>query len=223
MSENIDFHIAYESETAQELARDTEWWEIYHDSFPAGERESREVILLGVHHGVSLAIRAKSGDKTVGLANIHLLQEPASVFLSYIAVIPSMREHHIGAALFEHAWQIGRDALLRKTKSPIGYVWEVEDPALAANAEQKTQRDKRLHFYKKLGGVILTERYMLPPFSETAVATPMLLMFRPETGMPLPAGKEITALIDTIYYEKYAAVNGVATQLLDTLERWEAV
>ncbi|MBI3977477.1 MAG: GNAT family N-acetyltransferase [Chloroflexi bacterium] len=237
--------VVFECVTADALARDDRWWQIYDDAFPAGERDPREVILGTVRSGVGLAVRAAADGGTVGLATVHLLQAPAAVFLVYLAVAAPFRGRKIGEQLLEHAWRIGASRLAERGLAAMGLVWEVDVPALAATAVEANLRRRRIAFYHRHGGAVLPRPYAQPPLDGGA-PVPMLLMYRPAPGThpPDPAVAEIThcsslithhsslasgtrlpdpamteALVRAIYFEKYGSANGVPAETLEHLRQ----
>src|SRR5205807_7731780 len=71
------------------------------------EREPRSVILETLRRGDGVAIRARQGSNTIGLALAHRLRHPPVLFVVYLAVAPELRSRHIGAVLFEKLWEEG--------------------------------------------------------------------------------------------------------------------
>jgi hypothetical protein len=75
-----------ETMDAAALVRDRQWWSIYEESIPVREREPREDILRALQQRRVLVIRARQEERTIGLAMVHLLQDPPAGFLVYLAV-----------------------------------------------------------------------------------------------------------------------------------------
>lgn len=203
-----------ESLTAQELRRDEAWWRIYADSFPANEREPPEVILESLSRGVGMALRARRQGSTSGLASSHLLEDPAAVFLVYLAVAELERGQGTGAALLQDAWQAGADRLRERGLSPLGLVWEV-DPG-EDDTPVAEERRQRLAFFRRHQGQVLERPYLQPPVDGIA-AVPMTLMFRPAAGHATPAPQTMDAIVRAIYFEKYGALNGIERSTLEQL------
>jgi GNAT superfamily N-acetyltransferase len=88
--------------SVEELHSDTRWWEIYNVSFPPDERDPPEVIWKSLRMGV----RATLGGQTAGMATLHLLHNPPTAFLVYLAVDPARKGERIGSRLFEESWRL---------------------------------------------------------------------------------------------------------------------
>jgi len=206
---------AFDSPGAEELARDSAWWRIYEDSFPASEREPAEVILDSLLRDAGVAFRARSDAGTAGLATTHLLRQPPAVFLVYLAIDRAHRDRGLGGALFAHAWRISAQHLRRRGLEPLGMVWEV-DPPSAPGASDLDARARRVAFFERCGGSLLPETYLQPPVDGVAPVA-MRLMYLPAEGTGLPAPEVIRDLIHGIYFEKYAAVNHIPEEILNHL------
>lgn len=203
-----------ESIAAEELRVDEAWWRIYDDSFPPHEREPRDVILESVLRRVGMAIRARRDGVTSGLATTHLLKDPAAVFLVYLAVARTERNRGLGAELLEGAWKAGADRLRTEGLQPLGLVWEVDPPQVAAGAEAG-ERQRRIAFFQRRGGKLLQRSYVQPPVDGIA-AVPMRLMLRPTEGEE-PPKETVDALVREMYFEKYGAINGIDRSILEGL------
>ena len=107
--------------TASALRADADFWSIYDASFPVAEREPPRVIIDSVERGVALAVRARRGTETIGLATTHLLTKPPASFLVYLAVSKEHRNLGLGPKLFEEVMRGG----------PREAVWEVDHPERA--------------------------------------------------------------------------------------------
>ncbi|MBI4641941.1 MAG: GNAT family N-acetyltransferase [Candidatus Tectomicrobia bacterium] len=207
--------ILFECLIPEELANDRSWWEIYDEAFPPNEREPRQVILNSLQNGVGVAVRARHAGRTIGLATMHLLRNPAAVFLVYIALDRHLRGRGSGGLLLEHAWKVGASYLSKQGLIAIGLIWEVEIPALAATEEETLRRERRIAFFRRHGGDILPRPYFQPPVDGIA-PVPMHLMYRPAEEGKWPDPEMTEVLVRAIYFEKYRAVNGIP---LETLER----
>lgn len=206
-----------DSLSADELLADEDWWRIYDDSFPASERESRDVIVKSIAQGVGIALRARCGGMTIGLATTHILMDPPAVFLVYLAVARRQRSQGTGGELMNRAWELGKAHLLARGVKPLGCVWEVDSPEThAADAEARL---RRISFFQRHGGQLLNRRYMQPPVNGTT-AIPMSLMFMPASkGQPL-ASELVEGLVRAMYFEKYGAINEIDKEVLHGLLDW---
>ena len=205
---------AVECITAEEFRADDTWWRIYEDSFPASEREPLEVILGSVLCGAGMVFRARDGGLTSGLVTIHLLTNPAAVFLVYLAVGRKERNQGIGAELFRFAWQAGATRLRAQHLEPSGMIWEVDLPQSGDSADSARQR--RIRFFQRHGGQTLDQTYLQPPVDGIA-AVPMKLMFRPAEGERTPTADTVEALVRAIYFDKYGTINKIDRSLLEDL------
>ena len=205
---------AVERMTAKDLGADENWWRIYEDSFPASERESPEVILESVLGKVGMAFRLRRQGMTYGLATTHLLNDPAAVFLVYLAVAREERSRGAGAELLQGAWESGATRLRAQGRRPLGLIWEV-DP-LESAADDAEARQRRIAFFRRNGGELLDRPYLQPPLNG-GTAIPMSLMFRAAESEQAPAAETVEAFVRAIYFEKYGAVNRIDISILKDL------
>jgi ribosomal protein S18 acetylase RimI-like enzyme len=188
------------------LAADADWWGIYDASFPAAEREPREVILRSVERGVGMAGRARLNGATVGLATTHLLVDPPAVFLVYLAVAPGRRGGGLGARLVDEAWSSGARRLRGAGREAVGLVAEI-DP-VPRGADDLHACVRRVSFFERLGFEVVSRDYAQPGLYAGAAAVPMWLLCRRAGASALP---EVGRLVRAIYREKYGAVNGLTS------------
>lgn len=200
--------IIFESINAEDLLADAVWWQIYEQSFPAHERETAAVIATSLESGVGVAMRVCVDDITCGLATLHLLREPAAVFLVYLAIAEQWRSRGIGGQLFAAAWEEGKARLCAEGREPIGMVWEV-DPALGDGG-------RRSDFFRRQSGLVLKRSYWQPPVDGKQPVS-MQLMFAPGVGDALPADFLTDSLVRAIYFEKYHAINHIDAVCLEEL------
>jgi hypothetical protein len=206
----------FDCPAADELAGDNESWRIYEESFPPEEREPIEVILDSVRRSLGTALRVRHAGVTVGIATTHLLLHPTAVFLVYLAVDRRYRDAGNGATLFEYAWSSSEGQLWGRGYNPLGFVWEVDDPREAGNPDEELLRRRRIRFFQRQGGAILSRPYLQPPVNGTE-PVPMQLMYRPNQGATMPDAATVEALVRAIYFEKYGEVNGIPRQTLQSL------
>lgn len=198
------------------LETDAGFWRIYDESFRPWLREPRQVIVDSVREGVGLAIAATDGDRTVGLATFHLLEEPAVLFLVYLAVDPALRGQRLGGELLERSIERGLAILRSRGADPLGTIWEADDPALATTETQRIRRERRIAFFQRHGATLLDTPYRQPPLIEGTAALPMRLLFRPAGGA-LPDEAAIRSTIRNLYLQKYGDLNGLDRGLLEKL------
>jgi len=210
--------LSFDSPSADALPADDAFWRLYDFSFPSSEREPRSVILESLRNGVGFAIRVRDGACTVGLAIVHMLREPPVLFLVYLAISPELRSRHIGTDLFEKVWAEGAERYRELGRRPVGIVWEVDIPELAPGEQEIRQSRCRIAFFTRLGAQILSGPYFQPPVNGIA-SVPMLLMFRPAPGSPIPDNSGFRALIRGIYFEKYHEANRIPLPVVEDLRR----
>jgi len=205
---------AIETVSLDDLCADKDWWRIYDYSFPATEREPPNVIVESLRRGVGIALRARREGVTFGLATIHILNKPPAVFLVYLAVAQGDRSQGTGGELLRSAWESGADYLSRRGSKALGLIWEVDSPEL--DASDSEARRRRVAFFQRHGGQMLARRYLQPPVNGTT-AIPMSLMFTPAEDEALPTPEVVESLVRAMYFEKYAAINGIDTAVLEDL------
>lgn len=208
--------VAFDSPPVEVLASDDGLWQLYDSAFPSTEREPRRVILDTLRRGDGVAVRARQGAHTVGLALAHMLRHPPALFIVYLAVVPELRSRHIGAALFEELWTAGSRSYAARGTPAEGMVWEVDVPERATTEQGLQQGRRRIAFFTRLGGELLPGNYVQPPVDGT-VSVPMHLMFRPAHGKSLPDDAARSALVRALYFEKYHGANGIPRAVLQNL------
>ncbi len=190
-----------EAAAAGELAGDTRLWALYEQAFPADEREPQSVISRGVERGLVEVTRAREHGQTVGFTVVHRLREPTALFLVYLAVVAERRSSGLGRALFGEV----------DVRSPGGVVWEIDRAELAPSDAERQIRERRQRFFESLGGRVVARDYEQPPINGPA-PVPMALMAC-GAAAEVPTEKLVRAL----YFEKYAALNGVDPSVLQSL------
>ena len=80
--------LVFDSPSADTLLADGAFWQLYDSAFPSTEREPRSVILETLRRGDGVAVRARHGVRTIGLALAHMLRLPPVLFVVYLAVVP---------------------------------------------------------------------------------------------------------------------------------------
>lgn len=208
--------LVFDSPSADTLVADGSFWQLYDSAFPSTEREPRSVILETLRRGDGVAVRARHGVRTIGLALAHMLRHPPVLFVVYLGVVPDLRSRHIGAALFEELWTAGSRSYSERGIEAEGLVWEVDIPERATSEQVLQQGRRRIAFFTRLGGEVLPGSYVQPPVNGT-VSVPMHLMFRPAPGKLLPDDAARSALVRALYFEKYHGANGIPRAVLQNL------
>lgn len=208
--------LVFDSPSADTLMADVALWQLYDSAFPSTEREPRSVILETLRRGDGVAVRARNGVRTIGLALAHMLRHPPVLFVVYLAVVPEFRSRHIGAALFERLWVEGCRRYSEEGLKAEGIVWEVDIPERATSDQGLQQGRRRIAFFERLGGRLLPAAYFQPPV-DGITPVPMHLMFRPPPGRSLPDASAHSALVRALYFEKYHGANGIPQAVLQNL------
>jgi hypothetical protein len=214
---DTDLHV--EAISAEVLEGDAAWWRIYERSFPKDEREPADVIRRSLQDGLGTAIRMRRATgvrqykETVGIATLQYLPDSACLFLVYLAVDEGQRGSGLGGQLFSETLRIG---CARHGGAPLDLVWEVDDPATAANGPETWKRERRLRFFGHQGGLLLPCAYKQPAVDRVA-PVPMRLMWKPRAGAKDAFEGDPMALVSSIYYGKYGPVNGIPVGELDAL------
>jgi len=208
--------LVFDFPSTETLAADRVLWQLYDSAFPSTEREPRSVILETLRRGDGVVVRARQDSKTIGLAVAHMLRHPPVLFMVYLAVAPELRSRHIGAALFEKLWEEGRRTYSDEGLKAEGMVWEVDIPERATSEQEVKQSRRRIAFFERLGGRLLPAAYFQPPV-DGITPVPMHLMFRPADGRSLLDIAAHSALVQSLYFEKYHAANGIPEAVLQHL------
>jgi len=208
--------LVFNSPSPETLATDGALWHLYDSAFPSAEREQRSVILETLRRGDGVVVRARQNNSTIGMAFAHMLRHPPVLFMVYLAVAPEFRSRNIGAALFEKLWEEGRRRYSDEGLKAEGMVWEVDIPGRATSELGLRQSRRRIAFFERLGGRLLSVAYFQPPV-DGITPVPMRLMFRPAPGRCLPDVTAHSALVRALYFEKYHAANAIPEAVLQHL------
>jgi len=202
--------------SADALARDSSFWELYGSSFEAGAREPAAAVIAAVRAGVAVALAAEDDDgRAVGLAIAHLLRAPPIVLVLYLAVAPELRGQRIGGTLLDQLRVVAADRQRRLGRTPRGWAAQIDLPELAPTKAEHERRRRVQLFLRARGARPLPVAYARPPL-RGGTASAARLLHAPEGGLPLRR-EEAAALVRAIYFEKYAAVNAVDRRLLASL------
>jgi len=154
----MDDPVRHEQLDGAVLTRDGRFWELYEHSFPPAEKEPRDVIEKSVRLGCGLAFRSVLRGETVAMATAHILREVPALFLVYLAVDARRKGRGTGGGLLEFLHAQG----CRTIPGGLGTVWEAERARDAATEPGKRIRERRLAFFHRHGGVLLTDAYRQP-------------------------------------------------------------
>lgn len=143
---------------------------------------------------------AMDGEGPTGLAALRLLRSADWTFLRYFAIDSERRSQGLG----RHFWQL-LAASLRHASWPARVVFEVEDPAEAADDRaERAIRERRIGFWTGCGARLLpASGYMLPAYTESGASEPMLLMAAGPAAEPAIRGARLGNLVLAIYTDRY--------------------
>lgn len=191
---------------AKDLDFDINWWEIYRENFPVNQRDSTELIFDSVQNKNAFAFRAKVESITVGIALAFIDENPAVIFLDYLAVHQEFRGKKIGAKIFQFVEEFCSEILKSKFIEPIGLFWEVEK--LDKESKQK------IEFFKKMGGGILPINYYQPLIVQGEEPESMYLMCKLYKNRSL-SKDDIYQILHSIYFDGYSIDNEVSKNTLE--------
>jgi hypothetical protein len=200
----------------QELSLDTAWWQIYEDSFPLSERDSKDNILKAVEKKLAIVGSYQLKNHTVAIVVFYCLQTSilSFVFLNYIAIGHSGRNRGLGGKLFSSLLLHIEKMNELGTHKYQAVVWEIEDPDMAVNNAEKQFRERRLNFYRRLGGKYFKHIFMQPPIDGSTILSMRLMYYSPDQ-IDIPDFESV--MIEAIYFQKYHVVNGVDKKILNDL------
>jgi hypothetical protein len=169
----------------------------YEQAFPAGQRVPfAELCATGP---ADLLLVLRDGGAPAGFASLRLLGEADWAFLRYFAIRADRRRTGLG----QRFWPLVRRSVL-DAGWPSRIVFEVEDPAHAADEDQRLVSAARIEFWKRCGcDELPVSGYVMPSINGTVPPEPMLLMAAdPAAPTPMPAG-QVRALVRAVYHGRY--------------------
>lgn len=194
------------------MAVDQAFWAIYDASFPPEEKDPPDVVLKTADPSHGMVFCTRSEGRTLALATVQLLRGVPYGFLIYLAVAPECKGQGLGGALLDFASQV----LESSAPACRGLIWEVDRPQDTESEAERIKRVRRLGFFQRHAGQVLEAPYLQPALDGEHVV-PMHLMTRLfSRSTPQDLGT-ISQLVHAIYFEKYAAMNGVSPLHLEDL------
>lgn len=166
-----------------------------------------------------MALAARDGAQVIAIAATTLLRDPPAVFVNYLAVAPARRGFGVGSRLLDFAWGSGVERLATSGRPQAALIWEVEIPELADQPQERMRRERRIGFYRRLGGEVIELDYRQPPLQPGTEPIAMHLMYRAADSGAAPDRAGRMALAEAIYREKYGAINQIAPEILTKLLR----
>jgi GNAT superfamily N-acetyltransferase len=197
--------------SAEEFSKAHDWWDIYTQSFPPAERDTKQQLLLSLHKNIAQigCYRIKNG--MAAIVVLYRMQTPAFAFLHYFAVAKAWRNQNLGTQLFQMIITEAEHYVLKNHPETLGLFWEVEDPSAAVSDLDKHIQSKRINFYQRLGGKLFESKFIQPAINNHNTV-PMQLMYH-------SSQKKLSeqAIASAIYFQKYQVINGTKTQQLNDL------
>ena len=143
---------------------------------------------------------ATDGPAPVGFASLRLLRSAEWTFLRYFAIAVTQRGQGIGRRF----WQLLQTSVTA-AKWPAQIVFEVEDPAEAAdNESERCLRERRIRFWTACGARFLAAPgYVLPDYTGSGITEPILLMASHAGPRSACTGDELKSLVMAVYTDRY--------------------
>ena len=165
------------------------WLDLYETAFPEAERSlvsSHLEDLLLPTQSEEVKHRLVCVDEQgqfLGMARYSFVPNIPLIYLIYLAVVPEQRSAGIGGQLFE---EVRRHAHHQHPSGKI-MAWEVERPDAAAAGEEARLSERRIQFYRRLGGKLVAGiDYAIQNRPELPVV-PLHLMALPLSGASFDA------------------------------------
>jgi len=152
----------------------------------------------------------QKNDLAIGVALSRYLLNSNIGFFRYLGVDPAHRRNGIGTlTIHELKKQFCKDARNQGSPEPLGYCFEVEDPAWSYNERDRQIDQRRLEFFQNRGAFVLPVDYLEPVLDfwdnqENAKPKPMLLMFQPiQTNTKSVDSQTTHTLVSAVWLEHY--------------------
>lgn len=200
--------------TPQELSRDTEWWDIYQNSFPVIEQDSKQQLLHALEKGAAIIGAYKQQGNTLGMVvfyPIHTHQAPPFIFLNYFAIAKQARSHGLGGRLLSLVIEYTKAIACPNGARYTALVWEIEDPQDATHDTERQLRQRRLEFYQREGAQLFNSHFIQPPIDGENTVNMRLMYCLLENYQIHPHEKSIT---EAIYFAKYRPINNISPEIL---------
>jgi GNAT superfamily N-acetyltransferase len=191
---------------------------LYKSSFPPVETKPIDkIIRLLKKEDYHLYVALLNG-RLQGFSSLFISRELKFGSLDYLAVCPSLRGKGIGTALLKFTM----NELLSKVQDSVGLLLEVEREDLAANERERALRQARLRFYLRMGAMVITNGYLMPPQCGTAPEEMYLMIIPARNHAVLSRGSFegfVWSLHSKVYcYRKRDLLARTAMRLPETLE-----
>ena len=164
--------------------------EIYNASFADDERVPFDALvrwLAADDWQSALGVLVDVG-KVVAMGSVVFFADYRMGYLPYLAVRDGLRGRGYGQTLVASLLDWVRERSQKTTgQAPRLTFWDVRDPEETNREAEKVIRQRRIEFYRRLGGEVLPIAYTYPPVAEGQPAVKSLL-----TACTYPPGKAIS-------------------------------
>lgn len=204
---------------ADHWLQDQRWWDIYLNSFPENERDTKEQIHSAVTQGLAQIGRFCLNNVTQAITVIYSFSALPITYLHYFAIDRSFRGQGVGGKLLQNLISYADQLNIQRHNKSMGLLWEIEDPLAATSEQERELRLRRVAFYEKQNAFLLPKPFIQPPIQATADdpllnSLPMRLMYASnETEFNLIEHEKNIA--QTVYQEKYQKVNATPAALVE--------
>ncbi|MGW7682841.1 GNAT family N-acetyltransferase [Kribbella sp. NPDC054772] len=166
---------------------------IYVDAFPVRQRERFASLLESIRDGEVLGWVQVENGAPIGIAVVLPLESLAWDFLEYFAIDGSIRSKGHGSALW---------AAMNQRPEIRRLIFEVEDPADAHDTEERTIRERRIAFYRRVGAELVEGvEYVVPDVQGTGDERLLLMWHDPDrVGLDRQTLAEV---VTALYVEGY--------------------
>ncbi|MCP8968880.1 GNAT family N-acetyltransferase [Ectobacillus ponti] len=189
--------------------------QLYDEMFPLPVREPHEVFWNGLRYGAGQGqgsfrfLVACEGKQVNAFATGHYFQDMHAAFIVYIAVRPSVRHHGLGSQTLQRMEELLRGGAAAPLRAVI---LEAEKEELAHDEQERVDCMRRSCFfirngYRKYEGL----EYVQPPLHAGEQPVPLQLFIKG----PRQTSPDVRSYVQAMYREKYAAVNGIQSEVLE--------
>lgn len=166
---------------------------IYHEAFPAEERQPDSVLQENIDSGLSDAFIAVDNNSVTFFLHAYKVPKTKLIFLDYAATHPAYRGKQICRRFFQQAFSLfGHDRIL---------FCQQEDPNAGENQVIKC---KRIAYFSSMGFQYLHNvPFMMPDHSGGSNTIPMVLAVMAENPLSMLSGQLIAKAIRFIFIRVY--------------------
>lgn len=203
-----------------------EAFQLYDQSFSLNVREPHHILLKSLQYAIEQTpdnfhfLIGLERDELVSLATAHYLAEVNAGFIVYLTVNEKMRKKGLGKQTLQQIESLlNEDAIANNQQAISAISLETERLADAASMAEEEACGKRNLFFKKNGYRLYDEiPYIQPPLHGEEGRVPLNLFIKTmdKNGYTKVECKHI---IQAMYREKYARINGISEKILSSCWR----